>query len=653
MNISETLEHDLLKQFNSKQKLKNAIEKYEIYRFENINSIQLPKIFDIETPLIFAETNSKKHFNKVLDMIKSYFFNKNTNNYANLLLTPIKDNSQYLKRKKAFLEIIRMKIDENLQKDLKLIISNLTQIHEKVIFNKPIYTLDINSQTLLYENFKLNSYMINKKELEEMINIGNADFILVTSEDLFVEIDTYNYKEFEKIIFGNILKKNSKQISQLINLINLTRNNQPSIIGAVSDLLGIHLDTSLDYEKLEKALLADSSQKFKDMTSRVLRLEEEVENINKELKDVISKKKLSLDGDELLELLNSGNVSALQSKFSQDTKIIITKKEKEIISHFNQAGIKIDFLFSQSTYPLALDSDVKTELLKQIDKKAADSELEAYRLLGSFEYEKIQNLWNYAYLFDFFNGISNFAQKHKLNYPKLENKIVLLDAKNIYLTNPLPISYGIGTNKILDETLAGEKISILTGANSGGKTTILEMFLQAQILTHMGLSIPASEQSSIKFVDQAIYLKKFTGTQGSGAFEQTIRNLIEIIDNNSSKLILIDEFEAITEPGAAAKILIGFLEELSKQDNLCIVVSHLGQEIKEFISEQKISGIRIDGISAQGLDEKANLITNHQPKFNQLGKSTPELILKRVLQDEKFWKGKSEISKQILRKIIE
>ena len=111
-----------------------------------------------------------------------------------------------------------------------------------------------------------------------------------------------------------------------------------------------------------------------------------------------------------------------------------------------------------------------------------------------------------------------------------------------------------------------KKISVLTGANSGGKTTLLEMILQSQVLTSMGFPVNADNTSTVKFYDEIIYLKKFTGTQGSGAFEQTIRNLVEILDSKTSKFLLIDEFEAVTEPGAAAKILINFLLELNKKD---------------------------------------------------------------------------------------
>ena len=220
----------------------------------------------------------------------------------------------------------------------------------------------------------------------------------------------------------------------------------------------------------------------------------------------------------------------------------------------------------------------------------------------------------------------------------------------MYIQNAHPISYGIGTQKL---NLNQEKVSILTGANSGGKTTLLEMVLQAQVLASMGLPGAHNEHSIISLPEEIIYLKKFTGTQGSGAFEQTIRALVDILDSNTTKLMLIDEFEAVTEPGAAAKILLMFLSKIKEKEALTIAVSHLGKELDSILKEKEIKDIRIDGISATGLDEQGNLITKHQPVFYELGKSTPELIMQRILQDNKFWSDKHSGTRDIFEKLLD
>lgn len=653
MNIPDTLKQELLKKFNTETKLNSIITNFELYNFHELTSSQLLKLFAKEPQNIYTQTYAKKHLTKIFDMIKSNFYNQKTNHYANLFFNPTKDIKELKKRKEIFSSISKIDINEDSQKQIKAILSQIKLIDTKISFNKTIYTLDKQIQDLLYDSYKISSLYITKKELEEITQNQNASFILVTEEDLYVDFEIYSFKDFQKIIIGNIIKKNSKQILDLLELLDLSSKYDKSIQDCAQKLSNNELNLEIDQIKLKNLLEIDSSGFLKELTNKALRLDEEVQNINKELKEIISKKQLSLGGDELLELLNSGNMQALQDKFKADTKEIISQREKELLEDFKKAKINVNFLFSNSTYPLELDEEAKADLLNQIDQASSQLELETYKELGSINYKQIKKLWDYAFYLDFFNGISKFTKKFNLQYPKLADKLELIQSRNLYIENPMPISYGLGIDSINNVKLSNEKISVLTGANSGGKTTILEMFLQIHILTNMGLPSPTNSESTIKIFDEIIYLKKFSGTQGSGAFEQTIRNLIEILDIENSKLILIDEFEAITEPGAAAKILIEFLTELSLQNNYCIAVSHLGREIKEFIDENNVKGIRIDGISATGLDKEGNLITNHQPVFNQLGKSTPELILKRVLQDEGFWKNKSKKSREILKKMVE
>ena len=63
-----------------------------------------------------------------------------------------------------------------------------------------------------------------------------------------------------------------------------------------------------------------------------------------------------------------------------------------------------------------------------------------------------------------------------------------------------------------------------------------------------------------------------------------------VLDKNK-KLILIDEFEAITEVQAAAKILTNFLIEISKKDNFLISVSHLGKDLQNYLKKNNIKNI--------------------------------------------------------------
>ena len=106
---------------------------------------------------------------------------------------------------------------------------------------------------------------------------------------------------------------------------------------------------------------------------------------------------------------------------------------------------------------------------------------------------------------------------------------------------------------------------------------------------------------------------------------------------------MADEIEAITEPGAAAKILSVLLELFRKEKN-CIagVVTHLGSDIN-----CPSSDVRIDGIEAKGIGKDLNLIVNRNPVLNKIARSTPELIVERL---EKSDKKRAEFYNIILKK---
>nr|WP_255668577.1 hypothetical protein [Methanocella sp. CWC-04] len=213
--------------------------------------------------------------------------------------------------------------------------------------------------------------------------------------------------------------------------------------------------------------------------------------------------------------------------------------------------------------------------------------------------------------------------------PKLTKKagINLQNARNIFIGGPSakkvePVNYSVGVKN--PETKA-EKVVILSGVNSGGKTTMLDLIAQVTILAHMGFPVPA-ESAEIGLVDELLYFSKSKGTLSAGAFETTIKDFSTVISKNS-KVVLVDELESITEPGASARIIAGILETLHDNDNcMAVFVSHLAEQI---LKNTKYP-IRIDGIEAKGLDANLNLIVDRTPRYNYLAKSTPELIVERL-----------------------
>ena len=173
-----------------------------------------------------------------------------------------------------------------------------------------------------------------------------------------------------------------------------------------------------------------------------------------------------------------------------------------------------------------------------------------------------------------------------------------------------------------------ESLSLLSGVNSGGKTSVLELIASVVILAHMGLPVPA-EHVQLRPVTGLQYHGKTQGTLDAGAFEATLRRFSELLDGHPGQLVLVDELESITEPGAAATIVAGIVDGLNDQGTTGVFVSHMA----EAITTAARSELTVDGIEAEGLVD-GELQVNRSPVKDLHARSTPELIVEKLAAEE-------------------
>ncbi|MCW7073311.1 MAG: hypothetical protein OCU20_05420 [Methanophagales archaeon] len=234
---------------------------------------------------------------------------------------------------------------------------------------------------------------------------------------------------------------------------------------------------------------------------------------------------------------------------------------------------------------------------------------------------------------DFMLATALFARDFELNPPELiDGGLGLEMGKNIFLKaeelkggeKVIPVSYSIGEVKLGIFGATPHPVAILTGANSGGKTCLLNMLATSVILTELGLPVPA-ERAEIPLLPLYLYRRKMI--KKTGSFEYSMRALGRIFMREGGKVVLIDELEALTEPGAMGRIMASILNNLP-EGTLGVVITHLIHEILPHISMAKI---RVDGIESEGLDASGNIIVDRQPMFNHIGSSMPELVIKKLL----------------------
>jgi DNA mismatch repair protein MutS2 len=247
--------------------------------------------------------------------------------------------------------------------------------------------------------------------------------------------------------------------------------------------------------------------------------------------------------------------------------------------------------------------------------------------------EAVSTALNKLFYFDFMLAISHFSRDFGLSLPEIgDGGLGVIMGRNLFLVDEelrgggkvVPVSYSVGETNVGIFGATPHPVAILTGANSGGKTCLLIMLASSIILTELGLPVPA-ERAEMPLLPLYVYRRKMI--KRTGSFEYSMRALSRIFMREGAKVVLIDELEALTEPGAMGRIMASVLNNLPK-DTLTVMITHLIHELVPHISMKKV---RVDGIESEGLDAAGNIIVDRQPMFNHIGSSTPELVIKKLL----------------------
>jgi len=323
---------------------------------------------------------------------------------------------------------------------------------------------------------------------------------------------------------------------------------------------------------------------------------EKAEAIAEEINEKIEKEigKLNVSGTELMSILNKGRlpeeIRRIMEKAITDSGINSIFNESVPVS-INEAEFE--------KYSKLRDAEEHTSVAEKIKKNAKE-----IRRIP----ELLKKLQNELILFDF------ISVKRKGNFPEISGEFYFENSRNFLINDAQAISFQLDDKS---------RCSILTGANSGGKTTLLEHIIQ--IITVFQLGLPVEGIIRMPIFSEVYYFAKNKGENGKGAFENLL-NQMDKIETGKKTLILADEIESVTEPGVAGRIISATCEFFVDRGCFLVVATHLGQEIQKNLPHSS----RIDGIEAKGLDEYFELIVDHNPVLGKLASSTPELIIEKL-----------------------
>ena len=284
--------------------------------------------------------------------------------------------------------------------------------------------------------------------------------------------------------------------------------------------------------------------------------------------------------------------------------------------------------------PFEFDATGKKNLIKRWeDRQRAESTAKSAKTEAFLKrcWKLIDDVVERVVLLDQILAVASIIERYSLAIPKIgSDGIGFVGGSNIFLMKEQfegnlkvqPISYSLGRTRSMN-LAKPRNVVMLTGANSGGKTTLLTTLAIIHILTLLGLPVPCEKA---EVAPMPIYLYRRRVTRRRGSLEQALSTLIPVFADRHRKLVLMDEFEALTEPGASGRIVAAIMNTVAAGSSLLLIVTHLARETLPHVRLP----IRVDGIEATGLDKQGELMVERQPRFNHIGSSTPKLIIMKL-----------------------
>ena len=393
--------------------------------------------------------------------------------------------------------------------------------------------------------------------------------------------------------------------------------------------------------------------------------------LNEEITTRISKSQVTLGGQQIITILQSADMDGadsgslrniLPAEIVETFTSTIQQAEDQLAEMLGLTAREADWVTGIISEEIALPAKLISTQINDLEDKLrrlfADKQFSLIKKIAN-DLDRLQNEVMIAVQtlleFDLFLAVGLFALDYELETPNISMEytgVGVQGANNVFLTESYlkgkhgevqPIDYCIGKTPFQPEGTNGENCALLSGANSGGKTTTIQTLAQIVTMAQSGFPVPA-KQAYVPVFEELYFFYKSRGIVSAGAFETTLKQFAEIVVSEKTKLALFDEVEAITEPGSAANVIAGLIEILQSDPRTSTVIcSHLAREIQEVTSVP----LRIDGIEARGLDENLDLVVDRTPRFGKVARSTPELIVERL---SKLTKGPK---KAVYEKILE
>ncbi|MBO4554745.1 MAG: endonuclease MutS2 [Clostridia bacterium] len=246
------------------------------------------------------------------------------------------------------------------------------------------------------------------------------------------------------------------------------------------------------------------------------------------------------------------------------------------------AGLVHDQSASGST--LFVEPMTIVEMNNELRIELANEQAEIEKILRKFSAsirvcaDEIKTSYATTTALDLIFAKANLAREYRSCMPELNEKGAITIRAG---RHPL-----IDKHKVVPVTLElkkDEKMLLITGPNTGGKTVTLKLVGLFTVMAMSGLFVPA------KYANLSVFDGVYSDIGDEQSIEQSlstfsahIKNTIGILDVITDKsLVLFDELGAGTDPGEGAALAVAIAEHLLSVGCKAFVTSHFN-DLKEF-----------------------------------------------------------------------
>lgn len=260
---------------------------------------------------------------------------------------------------------------------------------------------------------------------------------------------------------------------------------------------------------------------------------------------------------------------------------------------------------SVANYSFVLaDDELCLELKKQLSLLSARQEKEEAQILKELSHqiqaalpllETAQNLvaqngWRFM--------LADFALRHNCCIPSLHRKKSIRITAAVNLPLKLHLEENGRSYQALDYDF-DQAISLLTGPNMGGKTTVLKTLGQLCWLARLGIPLPCKKAELPLFENIWYNQEEEAGNADLSSFGREVVAFGNALQKEGSTLYLLDEFAKGTNPTEGELLASAVLRYLGTTAHMCVAATH-------FTAPALLDGLAQYGIA--GLDPDSGIL---------------------------------------------